>query len=64
MKIKLKSSLAGPGIAHSVGDVIEVTDEEGERFLAKGLAEKVETKRGRKTEKAAAPQDAVETATE
>jgi hypothetical protein len=41
MKIKLLTSLSGPAGAFVPGDVIEVDEAEGTRFLDRGLAESV-----------------------
>lgn len=42
MRVKLKTGRAGDGFVQNPGDVIEVKDDEGERMVTAGLAEKVE----------------------
>ena len=42
MKVKLTTSRSGPRISQQAGDVIEVSDAEGERLLARHMAEPVD----------------------
>jgi hypothetical protein len=38
LRIKLKSSIAGNGFAHQIGDVIDWPEEEAKRFIERGIA--------------------------
>lgn len=54
MKVRMKSALVGPSVNHKPGDI--VTTDEGDRWIAFGIAEAADTP-------AVKPVEAVETAT-
>lgn len=42
MRIRLKTSLAGDRFSHNAGDIIEIDDESGKRFIESDIAEKID----------------------
>jgi len=64
MKIKMKTSIAGPGLILGVGDIGDFPEDQAKRLIHKGFAEPVRRAPKKKTETATASADEVETATE
>ena len=55
MQVKLFVSRSGLNINQSRGDIVEVAEDEGERLVAAGFAERIDLEQSEKLEKPAKP---------